>query len=161
MIRSSLRFIALLSTLLLTACADHAFDPPGAETLIYQQTQDFEFGNNGASDETLARLLTHFSSQATLTLRHGPQQTPWAKALEHQLLALEVDPARIVFEQSQTQGLRVLSISQWHAKSQPCGNWRYDRAVTSLGCSTNANLAAQLVNPEKQLTKSSLQAKEQ
>ncbi|USD38808.1 hypothetical protein [Ferrimonas sp. SCSIO 43195] len=145
--------LALLATLMLSSCADHAYDAPGSEALVYAETHSFAIDvdaqpANGLSQKLVA-LSHQFDADASdFTLAHQPGWQGQAKRLRQALIDGGLNPQRVqVRSDAHLPTPLQLTVQLWRTAVEPCRPHRLDQPYPRLGCATNANRITQTMNP--------------
>ncbi|GAM73384.1 hypothetical protein JCM19241_2839 [Vibrio ishigakensis] len=151
--RLSIKTVGVLAiSLLLTACADHAVQNRGGESVAYQEVHrfdlTFETQEQKLEELKLEDIVSQFDlQQAQFELVYPREMTAKSAELYSFLRDLHIRPERISLVPAESEQGLVMLISQWQSVTDNCQPLTITKPLTKAGCSVETNRTIHLVNP--------------
>ncbi|MEZ9628484.1 hypothetical protein BCT86_04540 [Vibrio breoganii] len=143
---------ALVLSILLLGCADHALQDRGTQSLAYQEQHQFALSFETVDKQIefarLEGIVKQFDAQQARYELYIPKEyeEQGEQILEY-IKSLNVRPDWIAtYTQQQGKGI-VLVVSQWQSVIDYCRPLTITKPHPQAGCSVETNRTIQLVNP--------------
>ncbi|GEA49588.1 hypothetical protein VIN01S_03920 [Vibrio inusitatus NBRC 102082] len=143
---------ALLLSISVVGCADHALQDRGTQSVAYQEKHQFELSFESTDKEIefarIEAIIDQFDvKQARYQLYVPKEHAKQGEQILQYIKSLNVRPDWIVMH-TQPQGESILLVvSQWQSVIDYCRPLTITKPHPQAGCSVETNRTIQLVNP--------------
>ncbi|GAM69372.1 hypothetical protein JCM19236_6615 [Vibrio sp. JCM 19236] len=142
----------LMACVFLGACADHAVQDRGGESVAYQEIHrfdlTFETDEQKLEELKLSDIVGQFDlQQAQFELVYPKEMAAKSAELYSFLRDMHIRPERISLAPNESEQGLVMLISQWQSVTDYCQPLTITKPFTKAGCSVETNRTIHLVNP--------------
>ncbi|MEZ9666851.1 hypothetical protein [Vibrio breoganii] len=143
---------ALLLSITVLGCADHALQDRGTQSLAYQEKHQFELSFETSEKQIefsrIEAIVEQFDVQQARYELYVPEEyTEQGEQILEYMMSLNVRPDWIAqYTQQQGESI-VLVVSQWQSVIDYCRPLTITKPHPQAGCSVETNRTIQLVNP--------------